>query len=120
MAEARSRMRRTISLVARMVSGAWVAIWAASACARLISASGVSSSSLTRPTASAGDDQRAQRAIGASGRANLAQPVVHLEGERVVRRRAVEGDDADGALHLVEQLACHVISHLLFRPKFGS
>ena len=46
-------MRRTISLVARMVSGAWVAIWAASACARLIRASGVSNSSLTSPTASA-------------------------------------------------------------------
>ena len=54
--------------------------------------------------ARAGEDQRAHGPVGGEAFADLAEPVVHGEGERVVCRRPVERNDADRAHHLVDQL----------------
>ena len=63
-----------------------------------------------RPPAPVMISARTLPSVGDGG-ADLAQPVVHVEGQRVVRLRPVERDDADGALHLVKQVSCHLISH---------
>jgi hypothetical protein len=53
----------------------------------------------------------AHRAVLRHRGADLAQPVVHGEGQRVVRLRPVEGDDAGGALHLVQDFRVGGVFH---------
>src|SRR5207244_3951603 len=51
-----------------------------------------------------GQDQHFQRAVVVGGVADLRQALVHRERQGIARLRPVEGDAADAALDLVEEI----------------
>src|SRR6185503_3065476 len=66
-----------------------------------------------RAPAGTRNNEGPERAVGADAGADLAETVVHLEGQRIVCRRPVERNDADGPLDLPEQLAPDLVLHCL-------
>ncbi len=59
--------------------------------------------------ACAGEDQNLDGAILVRFLADLREPLVHLEGERIARLRPIEGDAADAVAHVEKDVAllCH-------------
>src|SRR5262249_23239066 len=66
-----------------------------------------------RAPTGAGEDEDAQAAVGGGGGADLAHPVGHLGGERIVGPAPSEGDDADGVVHFIDEIAILWVPHRL-------
>src|SRR5262249_54759658 len=64
-------------------------------------------------------DDRAHAPVGGHACADLADAVVHGEGQRVVRGGPIEGDDAGGRRHRVVQLFLARLVHLGLVPAWA-